>query len=240
MDYHTLFTRPFEFVAERLGPVEMPVVYCDADVEEHQGELDPSKRYTFGRVILVSNKELMDYREQNGLYIKELSSDEIITHFSALVRAIGTRGFYIDTTKPSLTEQDLFDADLFQCFQRDLLKPWDRYIFVASSKASKIIGRTSYHIPEEAIMVHELAHSVENRVNYEKLKSMGLSHEAVPKLLDFLYTTIYYPQYLDDYLRNARISHFLSEGEQRAVYELVLSYVQTPEKIPHLLQELNV
>ena len=149
MDYQTLFKRPFEFIAERLGPVDVPVIYFDGTPE--MPEIGSCVK--FRNITLVSNKPLNGYILKEGIYVKE-GSDEIIgwyDHASLSIRAKNCMGYFATCNYPRTYIEKMFE--------QYLLGVDGRYCFILSDNTAEKLGFNSSSNSEDSSIVHEMTHA---------------------------------------------------------------------------------
>ncbi len=198
MDHETLFTRPFEFVRERLGPVDVRVIYIDGTVTENDiSNIPPILgpiRYKFHDCNLISNRQgnYGSYRKCGNIYLKDVSADHIASNRFALSKYIEHGNSFISEVKTSNSTNDIK-------LHNDIFETTDDYVFIISDRISGITRNPLAGIPEDAALVHELSHA------WHHVKERYADHikdEQLAILVELIYLDEQHPEYL-----KRRLSH---------------------------------
>ncbi|MBI2583998.1 MAG: hypothetical protein HYW25_04995 [Candidatus Aenigmarchaeota archaeon] len=197
MDYRELLAKPFEFVAEKLSPVDVAAIFCDADVsvtEVRKPNYVGIINYDFRRATLVSNKPLKGYRQDSGVFLKEPSRHDLRRHADALGHWI-RRG-------PTYRQFSENHHEGYKFMERELLGLGEDYAFVPSNASMKE-ANPDYpfrFIPEDSILVHEITHAWldKGKRNLREIhRDRDIANEAVCMLLELSHLSAVHPDKLE-------------------------------------------
>lgn len=212
--YRQMFGRAGRFISENLCPVDTPVVYFDIDAGEYHRE-------RLERVTLASNMPLKGYTESGGVFVKNMSPEEIAKFHNEIMRSLMPIGSYRAMGMDQETEPGMrYRLDglwpSVEALRETLGLTGDDYALVRPALVRNDVAIKTQDVvstTDDAVVVHELAHALNFRAGVWK-DSLKDGHtpleDAVLKVASLcLHDLPQFGGFRDAYATNKR---YLDEG----------------------------